>query len=131
MSDRQQVSAKGIAAVTGATSGIGWATVSRLVESGMRGRSISQAIENALAGDTIMVGAGRYGDLSGDGNFDSPGSEHPQTLRYSRAGNGCVVCITKPVQLYSYGGTSATIIEGASGFSAVVSIMNDNVPPTF
>src|ERR1700745_72037 len=43
-------------------------------------RSISQAIENANAGDTIWVGAGRYGNISGDGSFSHPGDEHPQLM---------------------------------------------------
>lgn len=46
-------------------------------------RSISQAIENASSGETIWVGPGIYGDLSGDGNFDAPG---PNTRPYSLQG---------------------------------------------
>jgi hypothetical protein len=43
-------------------------------------RSISQAIENASDGDTIEVGAGRYGSISGSADFTGPGDEHPQQL---------------------------------------------------
>jgi hypothetical protein len=89
-------------------------------------RSISQAMDNASSGDTIMVGAGRYGDLSGDGNFDSPGSEHATSFSYPLTG-GCVVCILKPLKIYSYSGTAATVIEGNVGFNAVVSILSDKV----
>ena len=38
-------------------------------------RSISQAMENAVDGDTIWVGAGRYGHISGDPNFAGPGDD--------------------------------------------------------
>lgn len=89
-------------------------------------RSISQAMDNASGGDTIWVGAGRYGDLNGDGNFDSPGSEHPTPYSFPSLG-GCVVCITKPLQIYSYNGTAATVIEGNAGFYAAVSIRSDKV----
>src|SRR3989304_4802764 len=50
-------------------------------------RSISQAIANAVAGDTLMVGPGRYGDLDGDGNFTSPGEEAAED------GSGCFCMI--------------------------------------
>jgi hypothetical protein len=76
-------------------------------------RSISQAIENAASGDTIWVGAGHYGDLSGDGLFDAPGSEHatmldpPESFDYT----ACAVCILKPVQIYSYSGAAVTTIQ--------------------
>ena len=36
-------------------------------------RSISQAISNAVPGDVISVGRGRYGDLNNDGDFSRPG----------------------------------------------------------
>lgn len=38
-------------------------------------RSIGQAITHASAGDTIIVGPGLYGDLTGDGEFAAPGEE--------------------------------------------------------
>src|SRR5688572_9374211 len=68
-------------------------------------RSISQAIANAVAGDTITVGPGRYGDLNGNGYFDDPGDERP--------GNGaaCMICITKRVRIVSTHGASVTIID--------------------
>jgi hypothetical protein len=56
-------------------------------------RTISQAIENAADGDSIEVGAGIYGNVSGDPNFAGPGDEHPQMEL------GCVVCITKGVNI--------------------------------
>src|SRR5579864_4067004 len=57
-------------------------------------RSISQAVDNATDGDVIWVGAGRYGDLNGNGSFADPGDEHPFD---SGNGTSCVVCITKAV----------------------------------
>ena len=39
-------------------------------------RSISQAIALADAGDTILVGPGRYGDLNDNGRLDEAGEEH-------------------------------------------------------
>jgi hypothetical protein len=74
-------------------------------------RSISQAIENAANGDTIWVGAGHYGDLSGDGLFDAPGSEHAIVLQGAFDYTACAVCILKPVQIYSYSGAAVTTIQ--------------------
>ena len=72
-------------------------------------RSISQAMENASAGDTISVGAGIYGNISGDGSFTHPGDEHPQLIAPF---DGCIVCITKPLKVLSLHGAAATIIVG-------------------
>ena len=66
-------------------------------------RSISQAIENATDGDTIEVGAGRYGDLNGDVSSGNP---------------PCNVCVSKSVNIFSLHGADATVIAG-SGFSVV------------
>src|SRR3954471_8677843 len=48
-------------------------------------RSISQGLENAVDGDTILVGAGRYGNISGSASCTGPGDEHPQSLSRSVA----------------------------------------------
>lgn len=88
-------------------------------------RSISQAIENAANGDAIWVGAGRYGDLNGNGSFTDPGDEHG--VDYGNGETSCVVCITKPLSFYSYNGTAATIIEGSPHFNAVVQVLSDHV----
>jgi hypothetical protein len=74
-------------------------------------RSISQAIENAASGDTIWVGAGHYGDLNGDGNFDAPGSEHATVFTQGFDYDACVVCIVKTVKIYSYNGAAETTIQ--------------------
>jgi len=71
-------------------------------------RSITQAIKNAADGDTIEVGAGRYGDLNGDRDFADAGEEHAnKTL-------GCIVCITKSVRIFSLNGATITMIDAAT-----------------
>jgi hypothetical protein len=92
-------------------------------------RSISQAIENASDGDTIEVGAGRYGDISGRADFTGPGDEHPQQLGTRDAYAGCMVCITKALHIFSLHGAATTIIEGLASaqFSSTVLIHHDGV----
>ena len=95
-------------------------------------RSISQAVENASAGDIISVGAGIYGNISGDGSFTHPGDEHPQLvprLRSGRSPDGCIVCITKPLKVLSLHGAAATIIVGTTSttYPATVQISSPGV----
>jgi hypothetical protein len=92
-------------------------------------RSISQAIENASDGDTIAVGAGHYGNVSGDPNFAGPGDEHPQQTGTLDVYSGCIVCITKAVRIFSLHGAAVTIIEGLPSvqFSSNVMIRHDGV----
>src|SRR5687768_2789620 len=40
-------------------------------------RSITQAIANAKAGDTLLVGPGRYGDVNGNDVLGEPEEEMP------------------------------------------------------
>jgi hypothetical protein len=91
-------------------------------------RSINQAIENASAGDSIWVGAGHYGNIHGDPGYAAPGDEHPQQLQtiFDRFPN-CMVCITKPVHIYSYNGAAVTVIDSgpAPTFAATVAIVAD------
>ena len=70
-------------------------------------RSINQAIDNASTVDVIWVGAGQYGALTGTG--------------------ACAVCITKGVQIYSYNGTTATVIEAGPDYDAAVQVLSDKV----
>src|SRR5712692_1255858 len=58
-------------------------------------RSISRAIANALAGDTIIVGPGRYGDLNRDGAFTDPGEEAAEV----GFGCNCMIKVNKQVTL--------------------------------
>jgi hypothetical protein len=73
-------------------------------------RSITQAIELAAPGDTILVGPGRYGDLNGNGVLGEPGEE----LGYLTppASCSCVLRIEKPVIVISSGGAAVTMIDG-------------------
>ena len=93
-------------------------------------RSISQGIENAVDGDTIMVGAGRYGNISGSPTFGGPGDEHPQiTGLGDERSDGCMICITKAVSIFSWHGASVTIIQGIPGtpYAANVQVVSDGV----
>ena len=67
-------------------------------------------MENAASGDTIYVGPGLYGDVNAD-NFTGPGDEHADPNAGGANPNaGCVVCITKPVHIYSTQGAATTVI---------------------
>jgi hypothetical protein len=97
-------------------------------------RSISQAMANATAGDTINVGPGHYGDVNGDGNFTGPGDEQPDPNAGSgelpsSVPAGCVVCITKALHIYSLQGAATTVISSVSGapYGSTVMIEIDGV----
>jgi len=96
-------------------------------------RSISQAMENASAGDIISVGAGIYGNISGDGSFTHPGDEHPQlVVRPRRTGtDGCIICITKPLKVLSLHGASTTIIVGTSSTTYPATVQITSPGATF
>jgi hypothetical protein len=68
-------------------------------------RSISQGVENATEGDTLIVHPGVYGDLNGDGNLSDPGEEH------FNAAENCAICIDKRLTILSLRGTRVTIIN--------------------
>jgi len=76
-------------------------------------RSISQGLENATDGDTILVGAGRYGNVSGSASYSGPGDEHPQALSHYHFVTGCIICIEHAFSIYSLHGPAVTVIEGA------------------
>lgn len=93
-------------------------------------RTISQAMENAASGDTIFVGPGLYGDVSGDGSFAGPGDEHADPNGNDASPNtGCVVCIGKPLHIYSTQGAATTIIANhpQSPYSSTVLISSPGV----
>lgn len=71
-------------------------------------RTISQAIDNAVAGDTIVVGPGRYGDLDRDGTLGEANEEGPETL--------AVILIDKAIAVESSAGAAVTVID-AAGFN--------------
>jgi parallel beta-helix repeat protein len=70
-------------------------------------RSISRAIQNAISGDTVIVGSGRYGDLNGDGIFDDPGDEAAEVS----SGCYCMIKVNKPLSLESRDGAAATVLD--------------------
>jgi len=79
-------------------------------------RSVSQAIRLALPGDTIVVGPGRYGDLSFNATFGEPGDES------ASADCRCMILINKRVTLVSRDGAFSTVLDAAgirAGFDVV------------
>ena len=83
-------------------------------------RSIGQAVNFiAAAGDTVVVGPGKYGDLNGDGILgNSPGEE--------TGGFGCMVLLAQTVTLTSSDGAAATIIDGrTAGLGCNVGLLAD------
>ena len=77
-------------------------------------RSISQAIQNAGSGDTIVVGPGRYGSLNNDGAFTGPGDEHPA--------NGGMIDVSKAVTIVSRDGADVTLIDAGTNALNCVTI---------
>lgn len=71
-------------------------------------RSITQAIDDAVDGDTIVVGPGRYGDLDGDGTLGEANEEGPEV--------GALVLVDKRVNLESSSGAVWTILD-CGGFN--------------
>lgn len=86
-------------------------------------RSISQGIANAVAGDTLLVKPGRYGDLNFDGVLASPGEESGPLTPGSIGG----VRVTKQLTILSTAGAEATVIDVNGGSSATVELAADNV----
>jgi hypothetical protein len=80
-------------------------------------RSISQAILNADNGDTILVGAGRYGDINGNGSEDL-GDET------SGFNTGCMICIDKSLTILSRCGACGNTAV-CDQPSAAVTVMPD------
>jgi hypothetical protein len=70
-------------------------------------RTLTQAISNAGAGDTVLVGPGRYGDVNGSGSFDDPEDEAPDA-----AGCECIVSVSKPLKVLLRDGAAASVIDG-------------------
>ena len=93
-------------------------------------RSITRAILNAAPGDTISVGPGLYGDLSGNGILGEPGEEAGglvrdpscQQLLCSLVPCDCTLLVNKAVTLVSSDGAAATVIDARSADSRNVLI---------
>jgi hypothetical protein len=73
-------------------------------------RSIDEGIANAAAGDSVVVGPGRYGDLNPNGILGEPGEENPALVA---PGWGCVG-LEKSVSVVSSDGAASTVIDGRS-----------------
>ena len=86
-------------------------------------RSICRAIgqPSTVAGDKIVVGPGRYGDVDGNGTLGGPGDEAPAP------GCGCMLAVNKGVSLISSHGAAATVIDGRflTGLAANVALFMD------
>jgi copper-binding protein NosD len=70
-------------------------------------RSITQAIALAAAGETIIVGPGRYGDLNRNGVLGDISGEE-----IGSPGCSCVLSINKNVIVISSAGAAVTMIDG-------------------
>lgn len=70
-------------------------------------RSIRQGIDNAVDGDSIVVGPGRYGDNNNNGIFGEDGEEEADL-------NGacdCLLRVDKSVRIVSRDGAAATVLH--------------------
>lgn len=83
-------------------------------------RSIGNGINHALAGDTVLVQPGRYGDLNRDGALNERGEE--RSARVTSA-----LRIAKPVKVLSTHGAVATVIDAGGAAWAAVEIASSNV----
>jgi hypothetical protein len=86
-------------------------------------RSISQGIDVAGAGDTVLVGPGHYGDVNADGQFGDPGDE-PDSLG---VGCDCLIEVGKPLAIVSEAGAAATVIDGRGIAPRIVAISASGV----
>ena len=82
-------------------------------------RSITRAIANAVAGDKIVVGPGRYGDLDADGTLGEPGEESD-----SETG---MVLIDKTLTVESTEGAAVTVIDAGGANQNAVGIAANGV----
>jgi hypothetical protein len=71
-------------------------------------RSIGRAIDNASAGDKIVVGPGVYGDLDLDGVLGEPGEEGADAATCD-----CLILVDETVSIRSAAGAAATVVRGS------------------
>lgn len=81
-------------------------------------RSITRAINDAVAGDKILVGPGRYGDLDADATLGEDGEE---------GGAGGLVVIDKALTIESVEGAATTLIDAAGANVNAVAIAASGV----
>jgi len=82
-------------------------------------RSIGRGIDRALAGDTVLVGPGKYGDLNGDGLLGGAGEEVSSGTAAVRVG--------KPLRVVSSAGAVLTVIDAGGGVFWTVDVAADGV----
>ncbi len=83
-------------------------------------RSLGRAIANALPGDVVVVGPGRYGDLDGDEGFGGPGEE--------QAGDDtCMIVVAKPLLILASAGASATVLDAGGAPRHAICLAADGV----
>jgi hypothetical protein len=86
-------------------------------------RSISRGVANALAGDTVIVGPGRYGDIDFDGALASFGEETGAGVPGGFGG----LYVNKAVTILSSDGAEATVIDVNNAQQAAVELAVDGV----
>lgn len=80
-------------------------------------RSISHGIFNAVPGDTVLVGPGRYGDLNGDGSLGGVGEE---TGDFS---NSAILHVDTAVRIISTHGAAVTVIDASQMSSGAIPVV--------
>lgn len=81
-------------------------------------RSITRAINNAVPGDKVLVGPGRYGDLDADGTLGEAGEEGGT--------RPALVTVDKPLTILSVEGAATTVID-ANGVDVINGAVVDGV----
>jgi parallel beta-helix repeat protein len=87
-------------------------------------RSLRRAIQNAAAGDRILVGPGRYGDLNRDGALDPAAGEEAGE---DGTGCACLIKVDKRVAIESLAGAAATIVDAGGAAERIVRIQAGGV----
>ncbi len=83
-------------------------------------RSIGVGINHALAGDTVLVQPGRYGDLNRDGVLSGSGEERSASVT-------AALRVRRPVKVLSTHGAVVTVIDAGGAARAAVEIASSNV----
>lgn len=86
-------------------------------------RTISRAVELATAGDTVLVGPGRYGDINPSGTYDRIDEETGGLI----PGSGAGVYVAKKLTILSTRGAELTVIDMGGATDAAVRIVADGV----
>ncbi len=83
-------------------------------------RSLGRAIASAHAGDVIVVGPGRYGDLDGDQGFDGPGEEQS-------GDDTCMIVVPKPLTILASAGPAATVLDAGGAPRHAICLAADGI----